>query len=150
VIRRDERGVTVVEAAFVIPIIFLFALGLIDVGAWVFETGQASSAARDGARVGILRYGSGESGPDHDRIVTAVGARLPGQSGITVSVSCQLPDGAAVAGGCVNATEGRDRIRVDVAWDRAALTPVSGVFGTTQKVKATASMVIVGLPAVGP
>ena len=49
-VRRNEQGVTIVEAAFVIPILFLFMFALIDIGLWEYQRTQASAAARDGAR----------------------------------------------------------------------------------------------------
>ena len=150
--RRDERGVAVVEAAFVIPLIFLFALGLVDVGLWVFQTGQASSAARDGARVGILNFTGADSGgtnANKTKILDAVNSRLSGQSGVVVAIECTEQDNPSNVVTCPTSqstTIPTTRIKVSVSWDRPALTPITGVLGPKQ-VTASASMVLVGLPA---
>ena len=80
-VRRNEQGVTIVEAAFVIPILFLFMFALIDIGLWEYQRTQASAAARDGARVGILRYLTADvnGSANNTAISNAVAARLGGQ-----------------------------------------------------------------------
>ena len=39
-----EYGVTIVEATFVIPLLFFLVLGMLDIGMWEFQTTQASNA----------------------------------------------------------------------------------------------------------
>lgn len=48
--RRDERGVTAVEFALILPIFLLFLLGLIDVGRYAWSVNQAEKATQIGAR----------------------------------------------------------------------------------------------------
>ena len=77
-VRRDERGVTIVEAAFVLPLLFLFIFALIDIGLWEYQSTQASAAARDGARVGILRYLTADTdGSVNNTAISNGGARIP-------------------------------------------------------------------------
>ncbi|MCU1448137.1 MAG: hypothetical protein JWP02_307, partial [Acidimicrobiales bacterium] len=77
-----ERGATIVEAAFVLPLLFFLVLTMVDLGMWGFQTSQATSAARDGARVGIINYvtakGPSPGGTDYTAIANAAKARLGG------------------------------------------------------------------------
>jgi Flp pilus assembly protein TadG len=153
----DERGVTIVEAAFVIPILFLLVLSMVDIGLWEFETSQASNAARDGGRVGILRYNTAAGstgspgGADFQAINSAVRARLANQS-YTLTVSCVGPTSeTTIAGNCGSASVGfgpsdTDRIKIVVNWSRASLSPIGKLFGVSQTVTGTAVMQLVGLP----
>src|SRR5207237_9935455 len=99
-VRCGERGATIVEAAFVIPLLFLFIFGLIDVGLWEYQGSQASAAARDGARVGILRYLSADTtgSANNTAISNAVAARLGGQA-YNLTVTC-LQEGAPTTKPC--------------------------------------------------
>lgn len=108
--RGDEQdGTALLQAAFVIPIFVLFLLGLVDLGLGVFQTSQATSAAADGARAGIVSYQQADvvGSPDQARILAAVRARAVGQSEstMTIGISCVTGSGGPVAGGCVEAGE---------------------------------------------
>ena len=150
--RRRESGVTVVEAAFAIPILFLFIFAMVDLGMWVFNSNQASNAARDGAREGILDFeqadvmGSG----DYNAIVAAIqkkiARRTVGPS--DVSVECVDPDNNVIT--CSNVLLDNDRIRVEVAWTWRLLTPIANLIGVTQgQAKGSATMVVLGRPLPG-
>ena len=155
-LRRDERGVTMVEAAFVIPILFLFIFALIDIGLWVFETSQASSAARDGARAGIVLRLNGSTGAaktaNETTIRNAVVARLA-DNRITdptndITITCLTSADAPV--NCENVASGSGRLRVTVRWQRPFLTFVGGIFGGADRtVTGKATMVVVGRPSAG-
>lgn len=153
--RRDERGATIVEAAFVLPIIFLFIFALIDIGLWVFETSQASSAARDGARAGIVLplAGTSDQSANEALIRTAVQARLT-DNRITnpasdITVECLSSSGSTTIS-CSSVTEGSSRLKVTVQWKRSFLTFVGGIFGGPDRtIKGTATMVVVGKPSAG-
>jgi len=149
-LQRDERGVTIVEAAFVIPLLFLFIFGLIDIGLWEFQNSQASGAARDGARVGILKYlAADQASPpsaNYNAIDDAVRARLGGQS-YSLSVTC-LAESTSTTKACDTAAVDHDRIRVVVTWQHPSLTYVGQLAaGNSQSVTGTAIMTINGLPA---
>lgn len=157
--RRRDGGVTVVEAAFALPILFLFIFGLVDLGMWTFNSNQASNAARDGARVAILAHEFADdagSDPkvvkDRDAIVAAVRAHLPNQTvaDTDIAISCVEPDGTPVDLGCSEARVDVDRIRVDVQWSWKLVTPVAAVIGVEQGVaRGSATMAIVGRPVAG-
>lgn len=150
---RRERGVVLVEAAFVFPLLILFFLGVVDIGLWVFQTTQASGAARDGARVGILTYRqadvptSSDAAAIRNAIVRRVGSQ-PFGAPLTVQVAC-VGAGQTVplTGGCSTASLlDRDRIMVTVTWPRRAMSFVTLPFGTSQTVKGQAVMVIQDRP----
>ncbi len=52
--RPSRRGTTLVEAAFVLPLLLLVLLGAIEYGWLLFNVQQITNAARQGARVAIL------------------------------------------------------------------------------------------------
>lgn len=147
-VRRNEQGVTIVEAAFVIPLLFLFMFGLIDIGIWEYQGSQASAAARDGARVGILRYLSADTvgSANNTAISNAVAARLGGQQ-YNLTVSC-LNEGDTTAKACDSGViVDHDRIKVVVSWNYGSLTYVGRfVAGNSHTVTGSAVMTIHGLP----
>jgi Flp pilus assembly protein TadG len=144
--RRDERGATIVEAAFVLPVLMFLMLGLIDLALWDFQTSQASSAARDGARTAIL----GATGADvtgnaaNTAVQTAVASRLGGKS-FTFTVRC-MSETTTTTKTCLAGpqTVDRDRIEVHVTWTRPAMTFVSRMVGASSTVSATSTMTISG------
>jgi Flp pilus assembly protein TadG len=145
-----EWGVTIVEAAFVIPLLFVFVLGMMDIGLWEFQTSQASGAARDGARAGILSYktASGTTaapgGADFTIVNNAIKGRL-GNQNYSATVTCVGPtDETAIS--CATAQPDSARIKVVVTWSRSSTSPLSSVIGQTQTVTGTAVMQVVGHP----
>ena len=147
---RSERGAVIAEAAVILPILFTLFFGLFDLGQWEFQSSQATAAARDGARAGLMQYSdaagttSSPGGAAFTTINNAVSARLAGQS-YTLSVTCVGPlDETAIS--CATAEPDNDRIRVSVSWARSGLTPVTAIFGV-QTVSGTAIMELVGAPS---
>lgn len=145
-----ERGVTLVEAAFALPVFVLFLFGLIDLGSAVLQTSQTSSAAADGARAAIVikdLTGAETSGQAHDKIVAAARARLVGQGGgnATVTISCRLPSGSTFTCGTEGSQRDRAQIRVEVTW---AYEPVSFVGNALpiNTITGTATMGLVQMP----
>lgn len=148
--RSGDRGVTVLEAAFSIPVLFLLILGLTDIGNAVFQTSQASSAAADGARAAIVigdLTGAETSGPAHDAIVGAVRGRLISHEGdgATITISCRTPSGSTISCASVQPQRDATRIRVDVRWQ---WEPVSFVGHSIpiRTIKGSATMGLVVLP----
>lgn len=149
-----DRGVTIVEAAFAFPILLMFMFGLADLGMWVFNSNQATNAARDGARLGIVDFETADKpldvGSMHAAIVEAVEARL--DRDVTrdqVKVRCVRNDGTAVA--CSGAKEDSDRIEVKVEWHWDLVTPVATILGQNRgAARGSATMVIAGRPIPPP
>src|SRR5690606_18961058 len=116
---RSQRGVTVVEAAFALPILFSMLMALTDFGMGVLQTSQVSGAAADGARTAII-WRPGPNQPDvvgstsHQRVRSAVAGRLMGRE-FTFEVSCLTPTGSTLA--CSAARPDRDRLKVVVRTD---------------------------------
>jgi Flp pilus assembly protein TadG len=149
--RGTERGVTIVEAAFALPILLTFIFGLIDLGMWTFNANQSTNAARDGARAAIIdfRDADDDGSAHHVAIVDAVEARLAGQEVESVEVTCVDADGVALSS-CDAAVVDRDSIRVDVRWNWNLLTPVAAILGYDQgAATGSATMQIVGRPLAG-
>lgn len=150
---RREKGATVVESAFVLPIFFLLLLGLIDFGLLALESNKASNAARDGARVGIIDYqqadvvGSG----DYNAIKAAIEKNLPGRTipDADLVVECLTPAGSTVT--CANAVLDEDRLSVSVEWQRDSISPITAALGFgSVGVTGESRMTIVGRPVSGP
>jgi len=142
--------VAVVEAAFALPILLTFIFALVDLGMWTLNVNQATNAARDGARAGILGHvGADVPGSDaEEAILAAVEAHLDrGVEG--VEIACIDPEDTALAS-CAGARVDVDRIRVEVEWNWTLLTPIAVILGYDQgRAHASATMTIVGSPLPG-
>lgn len=139
---RGDDGAVLVEAALVLPIILFVMLGMTEYSVAELQANQASSAARDGARVGILDYKQADvpGSASNNAIVAAVNARLLGQKNVTVTVTCLESDGTTVV--CANAVAEQDRIQVVVSWPYAKVTGIVPVVPKT--ITATSRMALVG------
>lgn len=147
---RPDSGVTIVEAAFILPLLFMFVFGMVDLGMWAFNSNKAANAARDGARSGILSYETADTaGADRDAIVAAVRAHLPDATVDDSDIVITCVRGSATID-CANAVIDEDHIRVEVEWGWDLVTPIAGVLGVnTGMVRGSASMAIVGAPLPG-
>lgn len=148
--RRGEAGVTIVEAAFVIPLLFMFMFGLVDLGMWTLNSNQASNAARDGARVGILEFPlrGGDLADAEDKIVAAIEEHLPDgtMEASDVTITCLRSDDVTIP--CTDPEP--DRVKVDVAWEWTLVTPVATILGIDEgDVHGSATMEVVGRPVPG-
>ncbi len=153
-----DRGVTIVEAAFALPIMFLFFFGLVDVGMWTFNSNQATNAARDGARAGILSYEYADDPAndpnliagdptDEAAVLAAIQDHLPNQTIGPENVTIECLDGTGTVVACVDAPVDTGRIKVDVEWTWRLVTPVAGIIGVTDgAARGSATMAIVGEP----
>lgn len=145
--KRSDAGVTVVEASFIIPLLFMFMFGLVDLGMWTLNSNQASNAARDGARAGILEFPlrGATLAEAEAEIVAAIQDRLPEGTveSSQITITCQGSDGAPVP--CTDAAP--DRVKVDVAWAWRLVTPVATLLGIDEgAATGSATMEIVGRP----
>lgn len=148
--RAGERGASLVEFAFVIPIVLALLMGLVTYGLVEAGDNTASSAAREGARVGILRYEHADrASTSRSAIVAAVNRHM--DSGFvsrpSVSIRCVKPraNGSvpvpSSADSCApeDVEPGRDLIEVRVGWD--PIGPVS-----SSRRSELARMTIIGRP----
>ena len=67
--QTDRRGAALVEAAFILPIMFMVTLGIIEFGRAMMVAQMVTTAAREGARVGIM---SGKSNTDVEASINAM------------------------------------------------------------------------------
>lgn len=140
-----QRGSTMVEFAIVSVVAFALMFGMANIGLTVFGNSVGSSAARDGARVGIINYIDADipGSANNVAIVDAVQKRLVGAVGYqSTTVVCRPADDLTATEPCQPTSVDFDRsdlIEVTVTWKTKGLTPV-----TTHS--ATARMVIGGAP----
>lgn len=125
----DDRGASLVEFAFVLPIMLAFVMGLLTYGLTEAGDNTASSAAREGARVGILSYENAHlpGTAAHDAIVAAVdrhmGSGFVANSDVTIACMQAESDGSLSpidgSGTCDPdlVVRGHDLIQVSVEWD---------------------------------
>lgn len=144
--RLGDRGVTIVEAAFALPILLTFVFGLVDLGMWTLNANQATNAARDGARAAILDFETADvpSSADWNAVQTAVEQHLDREVDSLI-VTCIDPDDVTIS--CATADVDVDRIRVETEWDWTLVTPVAAILGYEDgRAAASATMNIVGRP----
>ncbi len=139
---RGDGGAVIVEAALVLPIVFLVIMGLIEYSVAELQGSQATSASRDGARVGILDYEQADQNgsPANQAVKDAVNARLDGQANVTVDVKCLNAAGTVIT--CSTAVPDNDRLRVIVSWPYKTITAVG--LGVPSTIKGTSQMALVG------
>ena len=123
-----DNGVTLVEFAFALPIIFGLILALIDLGNAFLQTSQATSASADGARVAIVLPDTGSKSikdaatpgtPANNAIKAAVRKRVVGQTiaDSDIVVMCSPPGGTPSTAYCASAMDrSRDKVVVSVQW----------------------------------
>ena len=137
--RSRERGASLLEAAFAIPIFFVFLLAFVDLGLGVLQTSQATSAASDGARAGII------DPTDTAAIEAAVKERLAGAKVGSVTITCLKPGGTTVDCASSELDPETDRIRVVVKWRWKPVGPVGHAF-PVQDIVGSSTMDIVPQP----
>ena len=125
--RPQERAAALLEMALALPILLVVILGFVDLGLAVFQTSQASSAAADGARAGVIRFEHADVAGSADRaaIEAAVNAKLVGQRVESITVACIDPIDAAVS--CASADPEVDRLQVAVAWTFRPISPLGNM-----------------------
>ena len=122
---RGEQGATLVEAAFVIPLILVLVLGVVDFGMMINNSTLLNNATREGAREGV--FGSDASTIEARVREAAVGLK---QADLTVSVTCKTPDGALCAGVDFDSEwEPGGTVVVDTTYTYHYLTPITTLVG---------------------
>ena len=119
--RRRRSGVTLVEGAIVLGVLFVLVLGTLDLGILIFRQHVLSAAARHvsreasvhGAKAVVLgSWGPATVGPvpatDLGPIPTAVRPHLYGLSPAAVTVTAEWPDGTNEPGARVRVTLASD------------------------------------------
>ena len=142
-----EAGATLVEFALVAVLAFGVLFVAADLGLVVFGNSIGSSAARDGARVGLINYEDADivGSANNLAVEAAVRQRLVGMVGFqSAAVVCRPAGNLSATVPChptsVDLTRG-DLIEVRATWKHRG----AAVFGPATH-SATARMVIVGSP----
>ncbi|MBI2705980.1 MAG: pilus assembly protein [Actinobacteria bacterium] len=151
---RGDGGAAVVEAAFAMPLVLSLVMALIDFGFVELKTSQLSSAARDGARKGIVTSyttaaGSVSGGAacpstssDFASICTAARSRLAGTSLDSITVQCRQGISTTPMA-CGSAVRGVDSIYVSVSLTHSPLTIIGRTFiGNTKTYFSSAQMML--------
>lgn len=82
-----DRGVALVEAAVVLPVIIVIAIGLSEVGFAVIDWLAVSNASREGARVGAAAGDFDDGSEDADDLIKSVVAQA----------SCSIENGSLIS-----------------------------------------------------
>ena len=69
--RSSEKGASLVEASFLIPMLILLAVGLSEIGFLVVDYLTVSNSAREGARTGAAAANFDQGGVDADDLILA-------------------------------------------------------------------------------
>ena len=103
ILRRREKGQTMVEFALLLPVFLMLVLGVVDISRAFFALQSISAASREGARTGILtnsnnaqvnaavnNYLAAANLPGCNAAGANWGAGFPPGSSTTVTVTCQF------------------------------------------------------------
>jgi hypothetical protein len=154
---RDSRGQSLVEFAFILPVITLLAFGFIDIGRAVFTFNTVTNAARQGARVASVNQLDPVSGPWQclenkpvESVVSpqwtfrgcsVVAAKALGVTSSDVTISYAAPPGTTLTctGGSLNIG---CIVSVTVVAHFTPITPVAGRLIGSVTMTSTSSMPI--------
>ncbi len=117
-----HRGQALVEFAIVVPLFLLLLAGMIDFGLGLNASITVTNAAREGARLGVIK-------PYSDAIIARANAMAVGldPANLTVTAVCVRPAGSCTLGSgstAGTATTG-DSVVVTVAYDYRMLWPLA-------------------------
>ena len=110
--REGETGALALEMALIAPLLILLTFGVVEFGLWIFNSAQASQAAREAARVAMVAPpppGTITSGPVYEAATRGVWADAVAVTSTCSPVSCDY-------GGTVTVT---------VGWTHSFLTPIA-------------------------
>ncbi len=93
---RDQRGATIVEAAFVLPILFMFLLAILEFGRAYNEYQVLTNAAREAARYAVAPLQGTNMLPLNvalvaEQFTNSAGVLLSQPPSITQHTACQVP-----------------------------------------------------------
>ena len=128
---RSRGGQAIVEFALVLPLLFIFLMGIIDLGRGIYLYNGVSQAAREIARAASVHPGDPlGSSPEVAAVVGTQMSLVPGMADPRIKVggkyfiTCEYPDGTKVgngsgAGGC--AAPNVVRVEVHAQYEAVAL-----------------------------
>ena len=91
--KRSERGSTIVEAAIIITVFFMFLFGIFEAGRALNMQQVLTNAAREGARLAVTPLTATDTLPSYDEIKARVDGYLASANvtGATVTVDPLFP-----------------------------------------------------------
>lgn len=122
---REKRcGAALVEMALVLPVFITVVLGIVEFGRGMMVAQSVTSAAREGARVGVL---GGKSNADVESFVKEfmAGAAGVSQDDINVTITVTAAPGNTTSTNEVSAAQTRDKVKVEVSvlFDKVSFIP---------------------------
>ena len=96
--RRPDAGVALIEAAFILPLLLLLAMGMLDFGRAFHAKHVLDEAAREGCRVAVV------TSPDPDIVDARVNSVLSAAGLAATSVDVAGPDAARMVTVTVHST----------------------------------------------
>lgn len=99
--RGNKRGQTLIEAAFVLPILFLVTFAVIEFGWYFWAANSVSNASREGARIAVVTPDLKENDP---QVTEAVKKYLQQGTSLPVDKLVVTNSAAANAGDLVQVT----------------------------------------------
>jgi Flp pilus assembly protein TadG len=130
----EARGQSLVEFAVVFPVFLLLLAGVIDFGLGLFSNVTIISAAREGARLGVVL--AGDTVAIEDR-VRAMATGLDGKK-LTVTTTCLRPSGSTFVPCTAPLWSSGDSVRVEVDYDYTMIWPLT--FGTKLDLSSSVEM----------
>jgi Flp pilus assembly protein TadG len=146
ILKRSRAGATVLECAFVLPIVLVMLFALLDLGIAAVRYNALAEASRRIAREAIIHgslaptdsetWGPTEfvgTAADSSQIVSSVRGVLPTMAGNLVSVRVSWPDGD---------NSPRDRVEVEMTYRHEPLIPALFAWGTLELRSATMMRIV--------
>jgi Flp pilus assembly protein TadG len=129
-----------VEFAVVLPVMLLLVFGIVDFGLVLHQRGLIGNAARDGARVGVVKPVSTMVTDIRNAAWNASNIKNA-STVVTVTPSCTKTVGTCTLNNDpVTGVVAGDTIVVNVRYTYTFITPVAAVFSKTMLVESTARM----------
>ncbi len=120
------RGQGLLEFALILPLLMLFVFGLFDLGYSVFLNNTISNAAREGARVGIIKSSTDAMIRQRVRDFTP---------GITPQITIEPPGSRSYF----------SPITVTVTYTYTPMTPIIGHLTSSMRLSSTSVMIVEGV-----
>jgi Flp pilus assembly protein TadG len=139
---RQRRGATVVEAAFVLPVVMLFLFGIMEYCRLVFVIQVCENAAREGARYAVARTGDGTTAAD---IQAYVRTMMAGQDRALSGLTIDLLDVDPTTGTTVSGSDWSDApfggaIMVRISGTYSPMIPGLSRLASSLPIRATSMM----------
>lgn len=123
---RRQRGQSLVEFALVLPVLLIILMGIFDFGRAIFAYNAVSNAAREGMRVAIVNQNAAA-------IEAEALAATTGMDPTQITVTFTPCTGATTLG-CM--------VKVRVAYNWSAITPIIGTVVGPRELATEAAMVV--------